>query len=181
MSAYMVSRETIDVLITAGLYGFATGDRHEQHGMSWYSVDPITLRGFAINGLGEIHRRLDSSTADQVGAMLWHENQLSVNFRYREDDIEPVYTFCHHPGFRPTPVEALAALSCYDYQSCEHDGWPASEAFQFCEALKDKAIHSLPGRNDAPRDWTSSDILARRSGSISIMEIRARQNGSNNF
>ncbi len=52
---------------------------------------------------------------------------------------------------RLTPVEVLKACSCYEYQSCEHDGWERSEAFRLIEAIRHAAIAALPGYEDA--DW----------------------------
>ena len=37
----------------------------------------------------------------------------------------------------------LKAVSCYEYQACEHPGWLASEANLFCDALRHKLIGLL--------------------------------------
>ena len=49
----------------------------------------------------------------------------------------------------PSPVAVLKAISCYEYQSCEHPGWHTSEARQFCSVLRDHMISMLPGYDDA--------------------------------
>ena len=49
----------------------------------------------------------------------------------------------------------LKALACYEYQACEHAEWPTSEAYQFCEALRRRAIPRAPGYDAA--EWEISD------------------------
>jgi len=44
-------------------------------------------------------------------------------------------------------------IAHYEYQSCEHEDWEASEAHAFCRALADALLCSLPGWEAAP--WGS--------------------------
>jgi hypothetical protein len=55
---------------------------------------------------------------------------------------------------RPTAVEGLSIIACFEYQACEHPGWGTSEAHAFCGALRMKLIHCLPGYPAAPWEWT---------------------------
>jgi hypothetical protein len=90
----------------------------------------------------------DEDRADEIGAMLWWENYKSVNARYSESDEIPGYKYRV-----PTPIpagpdgypnaydpedmnHALKLVACYDYQSCEHDGWEASIAYRRSHALR---------------------------------------------
>jgi hypothetical protein len=57
----------------------------------------------------------------------------------------------------------LKAISCYEYQSCEHPGWRKSEAHAFCEALRDMAIGCLPGYDDAPWEINDAQVFNTRS------------------
>jgi hypothetical protein len=57
-------------------------------------------------------------------------------------------------------LQVLKACACYAYQSCEHSGWEASEAHAFIQALKDKAVRTLPGYGDAV--WGAPDVDARK-------------------
>jgi hypothetical protein len=41
-------------------------------------------------------------------------------------------------------------LDCYEYQSCEHDGWDDSATKRFCNSLRHSLTASLPGYNAAP-------------------------------
>lgn len=144
MSAFVVDKVHVDALVQAGLRG--------SYPLTWYWSNP-THSG-----------QLDYLTADEVGAMLWAENVLSVQARY-PDVLDPdggeypgpadfvdaeVFTYRFKGLGRPlSPVEALKALDCYTYQSCEHDGWKASQAYAFCDALRDTLIGELPGYAEA--------------------------------
>ncbi len=107
--------------------------------------------------------------------MLWAENVGSVSYRYSgdndplpgpidfatEDAITYVWT---RPAYRMTAVEALKAIMCYEYQSCEHPAWPSTEAYRFCQALTGSLLHALPGMDDAPWSWTDEHVAeAHRS------------------
>lgn len=128
MSAFMVSKRHIDYLITAGL-DFANG------------YGPLRW--------GKDHRReLTRETASETGAILWAENRASVNYRYDENKAANPYEYSRYPG-RIDPVQVLKAISCLEYQSCEHPEWEASEAKSFCEALRRRTIGFLPGFEDA--------------------------------
>lgn len=49
------------------------------------------------------------------------------------------------------PVELIKSVNCYEYQSCEDDHWPDSEAYRFCQRLKGAAEHNLQGYEEA--EW----------------------------
>lgn len=146
MSAFVVSKETIDVLVNAAQAGVS--DR----GLRWH------------NGTRHLDRSGGGTeTPGEVGAMLWAENVASVNHRYREEDWEPVYEF------RPllcsfTPAEVFKAIDCYEYQSCEHEGWETSEAASFCDALRRKYTYRVDGYSAAPWDWSPEDLHRRGQG-----------------
>lgn len=95
--------------------------------------------------------QVDFTTADQVGALLLNENQLSVNERYDEEELEPIYTFTSVPRSHVQDcVLVLKAIACYECQSCEHAGWNSSNAKQFCEDLRQRMVCRLPGWDEAP-------------------------------
>ena len=137
MSAYVVNKSHINALVLSGLglVWYHEGKRHE-----------LTLR-----------------SADRVGQMLLDECVKSVSYRYPDDEItelpgptdaEWLVPFKFNPVVRrPTPVQALKLLDCYEYQSCEHPGWQTSEAKAFCDVLRRNLIHRLPGYDEAPWEW----------------------------
>lgn len=153
MSAFVVGKPHIDAMLTAGLRTAP----HSDVGLAWYH-----------NG---ITQRLDYTNADEVGAMLIAENMKSVGARYPGDTVETMpgpidksslvdYRFDELPGRAwINPVTMLSALSCYEYQSCEHPEWPESEAHAFCDALRGRMIRLLPGYEDAPWEITDRNIF----------------------
>ncbi|MFZ2152075.1 MAG: hypothetical protein WAV09_03145 [Minisyncoccia bacterium] len=91
---------------------------------------------------------------EEICAMLERENILSLEDRYgkdRESATNYTAVFPRHPSkaLNLSPVALLKAINCYEYQSCEHEGWRTSPAAAFCEALKGTLIHKLPGYDSA--------------------------------
>lgn len=168
----MVDREHIDVLIAVGLRGPSgrvVSPDTAWHRLSWYSPGP--------DGENERHE-LDYTTADSVGEMLISTNFESICARYPDvmEDPEntpgPIARYWEapyrwtDPRCRLTAVEALKAIACFEYQSCEHAGWAGSEAKAFCDSLRQSVIHALPGMREAPWDWKPSDLAARRGSLV---------------
>jgi hypothetical protein len=162
VSAFIVTKATIDYLVSAGLH-------QGIHRLCWHDSDPgpeCYLEGQAIPS-GSVawsleHRReLTMETAGRVGAMLWAENTCSVNWRYAESELEGPYVFDRRAQ-TVDPVWTLKLLDCYEYQSCEHPGWEDSEARRFCDALRHDAIGRLPGYEAAPWDLPEGVALFGR-------------------
>lgn len=140
MSAFVVDKTHIDAILTAALELTRPGDS-----LYWY--DPSAEQGARPNFLTR-------ETAGRVGAVLWAENVRSVNYRYREDEIEQAYEFTRLRG-HPTPVALMSLLHGFEYQACEHPGWRDSEAHAIVRRLERLAMTRLPGYSDAP--WSVSD------------------------
>jgi len=148
MSAFVVADTHIDALVTAGL-AFA----RPSEPMTWYHAGPDDLeRAYQL--------RPDNPT--EVGAMLLAANQNSVKFHYGERaGTEPAYSFRRLTG-GPDPVVVLKGIACFEYQSCDHPDWPASQARQFCQELRDRCIDRLPGYDQAPWGLSDRRIFLRR-------------------
>lgn len=150
MSAYIVSKATIDLLVSAGL-SMPLGNMTWSKGPGVW--DPVSLT---------------HDNRNEVGQMLWAENLASIHARYpdtQEGGLYPgpvdfeatdVLTYMHEPVHGYEPVDVLSVLACYEYQSCEHKGWKTSEAHQFCDVLRKHAISKLPGYDHAP--WGIDDV-----------------------
>lgn len=158
MSAFIVAKVHIDALVTAALNRYP-GDMGP---LSWFSR-PLSPGETAVAyEVGEpwgseapriskyLRREATSEEADRIGQMLMRENLLSVNHRYRESRTEGIYTYEETSMCEVDPMVILKAISCYEYQSCEHPGWEHSEAHDFCRALRLRMIHLLPGYEEAP-------------------------------
>ena len=150
MSAWIVSGAHIDLLITAGL-----------------DMPKRNFVGDSLRWYGAHNGELSPGNADVIGGKLWAENYASVNDRYADEAEEPLpgpedfegtdtltYVFERIPG-KLDPVVVLKAVRCYEYQSCEHDGWGASEAKLIVESLTSACVDALPGYNEAP--WGFGD------------------------
>ena len=132
MSAYVVSRECIAYLVEAIF------NRNREGYAAAYGLN---------------------MEPDALGRVLWSENIKSVEARYPScsPDEMPgtvgeshVYGTHRRPhGFCFDPVQVIKAVDCYQYQSCEHEGWDASEAKNITDRLRCAATHRLPGYSDA--------------------------------
>lgn len=178
MSAWIVSREHIDLLVSFGASGYRARYAGDGRGASWVVEDPAetpwpqwTYRDIRhpVEVDGE-----HLSGVDFAGRLLWTENVKSIHYRY-PDTLEdggdypgPVdfsageamgYTHTAH-AYRLTPLEAIHACDCLDYQSCEHPEWRTSEAYRCLQAIRELAIASLEG-DQGPWGWDADEIAKR--------------------
>jgi hypothetical protein len=188
MSAWIVSREHISLLLKVGLQGprgRTVSPDTAWHRVSWFADEPED--GWTFEEYGRQRRELRFDNADEIGRMLWTENVRSVAARYPDDtpatrpgpvsddiDAEAAEFVYRDPRYTPTAVEALLAISCFEYQSCEHGDWRNSEARRFCEALRHALIRALPGMNEAPWGWDADEIEKARARQLGVVELRPR-------
>lgn len=178
MSAWVVSRVHIDLLVKAAL---VYGPGNVSNGrLSWFTVDPEEEgygRAYATRQkLGE------TILADEFGQLLWTENVCSVAARYpadgwaedHPDEARPAgdpeaaaaasYTY-REPGYTPTLAETLRLLDCFEYQSCEHDGWNGSQVRRACDALRAQVCGLLA---EGPWGWGPGELTeAKRRAAVS--------------
>ncbi len=144
MSAYVVDREHIRYLVSAGL--------------AWDHISNGHLQWYWRSGW----HKLEGENASRVGQMLWDENIRSIEGRYPDcvghEERMPgavgenyLFDFERWPLGQIQPVQVFKACACYSYQSCEHEEWEASEAFAYIQALRKRAEGALPGYEDA--EW----------------------------
>ena len=164
MSAFMVDKEHIDILIRVAMRG-PEGGQHQ-----WYR--PY----FQCQSINE-------EMADVIGAELVRANMQSIEARYpdtrqgggvpgpHDHYWEQSYRYAD-PGYDMTIVEAFKAIDCYEYQACEFDGWDTSDAKNFCEALRHCLGSKLPGYDEAPWGWSAADIQEARQRRNPPIEVR---------
>lgn len=159
MSAFVVNPAHIDVILSTGING---------------PSDPVSRGDWQSPWAAELTGRedkLNRKNASRVGAALLRECIESVRYRYPDCGLSDL------PGPIPTPdpdqyewtdfgraltiIEALKAIDCYEYQSCEHPGWSGSAAESFCNRLRSHLIGVLPGYEAAPWEWDVESALAR--------------------
>uniref|UniRef100_A0A9E8CTA4 Uncharacterized protein n=1 Tax=Bosea sp. NBC_00436 TaxID=2969620 RepID=A0A9E8CTA4_9HYPH len=68
------------------------------------------------------------------------------------------YRHRHYPRVRLSA--AAQAISCYDYQACEHPEYRDSHARAFVESLRDALLSRLPGIGDERWGINSSEQAA---------------------
>lgn len=180
----MVDKVHIDLLVKVALDGpgeVGVCPGNAWNSLRWPDVDWPELQEMGWQEAGRHFRgvylveREGYVTPDELGLMLAAENLASIHYRYPDtvgsnenvpgpcDAYWADYTYAD-PGYRLTPAETLAALACYDYQSCEHPGWRTSEAFRFCDALRHAITRFIPGYEEAPWEWTAEHVAKRRAG-----------------
>lgn len=151
MSAYVVDKAHIDGLVTLASRG--------PQGVWW---EPLRW----WNGR-QMQDTYGEGRDDEIGAMLLAENVRSVSARYPRDALgelpgpRPAYWLVRYvwsPGrYRPTAIEALKAIACYEYQSCETDDWEQTEAWRFCQALQGAIVSRMPGWDEAAWGWPTGE------------------------
>ncbi len=81
-----------------------------------------------------------------VGECLISENLASVSYRYRmdarADNAWHDYRYVPHNRII-SHRQAMQAVSCLDYQSCEHPEWETSHA---CKILRAIAVHAAKAK-----------------------------------
>lgn len=71
-----------------------------------------------------------------TGQQLLDQNYRSVNYRYGESTLVPEYKHKGTQGILLNdPYTVYKVARCYDYQCCEHPGYPASWACLRIEEL----------------------------------------------
>lgn len=127
---------------------FILSDRHIS-ALAQYALSPSRReRVFACMGCATYDPRTGEDYDPQtLGAILQRENVASWNARYPRDPAEPAFRFVRATEL--SPVEIIKAVDCYEYQSCEHDGWQKSDAKKIVKAIRKHAIAELPGYEQA--------------------------------
>lgn len=152
MSAYLVGKDTIDLLVSAGLWAARDGCMPQACGHS-LDTDAFTV----IDDDG-------SRVMDLVGRMLWAENLASVAHRYPGDvsgdrpgpvgltdaDIYGYVTQLVAVDVEPGVI--AAAVHCFEYQCCETSTWSSSPSADYCRAVSRWLLRALPGYGGA-REW----------------------------
>jgi hypothetical protein len=142
MSAWFVGADHVDAILT------------------WMEKDQsCKCYGTPWPGGGQSRNYWDDEDLTEIGKALLAANIASLRARYPDDwrEMAPIdlnaYRFERDPAFMRSPnlaVTLIKQVQCFEYQSCEHDGWPTSWARDFCKTLVSAAIRSLEGYEAAP-------------------------------
>lgn len=120
----------------------------------------------------------------QVWDLLAAENVKSLNARYPRDPSRGIRGGAHpydrtlyqrvlaatQPG--PDIARVAKALACYEYQSCEHDGWKTSDACHLVGFLRAAYLQKVRGYSDAPWSIDSLvDVTTSDTTTVSIWSL----------
>ena len=95
------------------------------------------------------HAQWTKDDLSRYGNVLKHQNNRSVNFRYKTED--KCSEFILKDVVSPSAVQVLKYCACYDYQACETDDYKNTEAFEIIQKIRSIAIDKLPGYGEA--EW----------------------------
>jgi hypothetical protein len=157
MSSYVVSKPTIDAMVTAALHWSRPNDP-----FGWYyGPDPNAASTGACQSwlandphstpVPSAYRQLVAENATKVGRGLWETNLAAVQDRYDSEEAETaaevqLYRLDRLPGV-PPPAYVLRVIRTYEYQAqdLQRQRYQDTEAHEFCRQLEAAAIHQLPG------------------------------------
>lgn len=138
MSAFIVSHDHIDAIVT------------------WAACNGVSVWDAASG------RRHDVKGNEQaIGLCLLYENYRSVAYRYGES-LDQDYLDRYRWRVFTAPlsaVQALKAVDCLVYQSCEHDEWDASMAYRILTEIRHAAWRKVPG-------YESADYCIKRDQAV---------------
>lgn len=142
MSAFVVSRFDIDILVTATLALNRKGARL----LNPTQVGRELLRE-NIESFGHCYRTRSrprgSEMRREMAAALWRARAWRFTRR------------------RAKPAAIAKIARCYDYQACEHPAYEASAARAIADALMARYPETLPGYDDMPWGITGAADLMR--------------------
>ena len=94
----------------------------------------------------------------KMGELLWSENHKSIRARYGDYGYKgnyvrrPKYHYTHpqprvtepyYDNFDPQNLDQILALvHCYNYQSCEHEGWYTSRSKRLMDRLEAQLVQA---------------------------------------
>jgi hypothetical protein len=93
---------------------------------------------------------INSNEAQSAATTLLDANVTSVNVRYKENTTATI-DYWSTPKKFLTPIQAVKAAHCLDYQSCEYDGYEGSAAKKLVNRIIGTAIYNIDGYNEA--EW----------------------------
>ena len=124
MSAFLVNDKHIDALLTWAINTPDYGAPRKLDGMTVYDQP------------------------DLLGQILVDANYRSLSARYGDNDQPHEYKFRRYPRTL-SPVEVIKACDCLIYQCCEFEEWPTTKAYRMVQDMREGAINSLDGMNNA--------------------------------
>jgi hypothetical protein len=126
--------------------------------VSCFLVQDSTIRTIAAAHQALVKEQRFTADATAVAALLHRANVQSYLARYKDHRPEvgtaPAVTWEDFDRVRSLastkPGTLAKLLDCYDYQSCEVDGYDTSQALEITNAIRRALLRALPGYEDGP-------------------------------
>jgi hypothetical protein len=150
MSAFMLSKSHIDYMVSAGkLWGV--------------QKDPTRWKDNSVS----------QSVCNEIGAMLWGENERSLQARYGDEPSGDASAYRHRFTTAIDAVQVIKACHCFDYQACESEDYFDTKAAKWVAALKAEAVKHIPGFSEAYEraEWGISDNTTHTVEAISLADM----------
>jgi hypothetical protein len=107
--------------------------------MSAFICSKLHIQTIAVNYVNHMQK----GDVIKIANILYKENVVSVNHRYSlnkktngwktlDKNIKPI-----------SLMQLYKLIQCLDYQSCEHDNWPNSDACKILKELEAKIVPEL--------------------------------------
>lgn len=155
MSAFLCSD---DHFIALGVFASRCVD-----GIGIIRVDPRFLEGTTQEQRDLFGRELASFYANVLKA----ENNRSLAARYEDGRMEE-HTLIdvsdaqeNDSRYQLNPVAILKMCDCLEYRSCETSDYRTTAAWNLLSLIRDAAVRSLPGYDDAPWDYVAPPVSPR--------------------
>jgi hypothetical protein len=158
MSAFLVTQTHIRAIVSA-----AGWDHYDQVPFPPRAIIEEHPAAFAFLRSGSITERGWAKFChDELGRALWLANAMSLKARYPTDweDMLPDGGLATILGYRHAFVELAPAaviklVDCFNYQACEVSDYETTWAAKATQAIREAAIHKLPGYDATP--WGLDD------------------------
>jgi hypothetical protein len=161
MSAYLVSKETIDCLVLAAatypgfrghfqyVYRDKDGDRHLRRLSDNPSMESLSLLGQTLWewNMDSLLARYPDTTEETWGYEEYEGPPTKLHDRLvvSLSTMQPVVDF-----EKPALMDVFGCIRCLEYQSCEAEDWDLAEGHSILRAIEQEAIRQIPGYADAP-------------------------------
>lgn len=148
MSAYLCEARHISAIVNATRL---TAHMRDYSSLEAYLTPEaaMTVRSGLNTPAEALYSDLLQTNLDSLGARYPSAAKMSD---WTEEDGE--YRLDSSAKF-PSVIAAIKGIQCFEYQSCEHDGWKGSQAHRFCKHLVSELIAALPGYSEAA--WGFND------------------------
>ena len=126
MSAYIVSDNTIHAIVK-GL------EKYQQ--FEYYEAENFNSAKYRRSIIIDLQQM-----RNDIGQSLLDENYRSVNYRYREEEKAPKYSY---KDVEINEGVLLGCINCYIYQACETDDFFESKLYRSLLHLKDAMLERM--------------------------------------